>query len=87
MCACNGTGVIQNDIGMGIYQFAPCICEAGNRSSEEVDRRRHAVMAILRGIHQLQLEGKWDAETWDGFGKGELHNSSTTKEVYEELAS
>lgn len=26
-------------------------CEAGNRSPEEVDRRRHAVMAELRGIH------------------------------------
>ncbi|HDR7595216.1 TPA: hypothetical protein QCX59_004426 [Bacillus mycoides] len=87
MCACNGTGVIRNDIGMGMYQFAPCICEAGNRSREEVDRRRHAVMAELKEIHQLQLEGKWDAETWDGFGKGELHNRSTTKEVHEELAS
>lgn len=87
MCACNGTGVIRNDIGMGMYQFAPCICEAGNRSPEEVDRRRHAVMAELREIHQLQLEGKWDAKTWNGFGNGELHNSGATKEVHEELAS
>jgi hypothetical protein len=87
MCACEGTGVIRNDMGTGIYQFAPCICEAGNQTPEEVDRKRHAVMAELREIHQLQLEGKWDAKTWNGFGKGELHNSSTAKEVHEELAS
>lgn len=68
MCACKGTGVIQNDIGTGMYQFGPCICEAGNRSPEEVDRKRHAVMARLREIHQLQLEGKWD---------GEIRNSRT----------
>lgn len=87
MCVCEGTGVISKDMGNGCYQFAPCICEAGNRSPEEVDGRRHTVMAELREIHQLQLEGKWDATTWNGFGKGELHNSSATKEVYEELAS
>ncbi|PER43283.1 hypothetical protein [Bacillus thuringiensis] len=87
MCACNGTGVIKNDIGNGCYQFAPCICEAGNRSSEEVDRRRHAVMAELREIHQLQLEGKWDATTWNGFGKGELHNGVAAGKVHEEIAS
>ncbi|WP_426940698.1 hypothetical protein ACQCPO_30545 (plasmid) [Bacillus mycoides] len=87
MCACNGTGVIRNDIGMGMYQFGSCICEAGNRTPEEVDRRRHAVMAELREIHQLQLEGKWDAKTWNGYGNGKLHNGSTTKEVHEELAS
>jgi hypothetical protein len=57
MRACNGTGVIRNDIGMGVYQFGPCICEAANITLEEVDRRRHAVMAELREIHQLQLEG------------------------------
>ncbi len=87
MCACNGTGVIRNDIGMGMYQFGSCICEAGNRTPEEVDRRRHAVMAELRAIHQLQMEGKWDAKTWNGNGKGELHNRSATKEIHEELAS
>ncbi|WP_240520963.1 hypothetical protein [Bacillus cereus] len=64
MCACNGTGVIQNDIGTGMYQFGPCICEAANQTPEEVDRKRHAVMARLRAIHQLQLEGKWDAMKW-----------------------
>lgn len=58
MCACNGTGVIRTDMGMGMYQFGPCVCEAGNRSPEEVDRRRHAVMARLREIHQLQQEEK-----------------------------
>jgi hypothetical protein len=68
MCACNGTGVIRNDQGNGCYQIAPCICEAGNRTPEEVDRKRHAVMARLRRIHQLQLEGKWD---------GEIRNSRT----------
>ncbi|MED1014524.1 hypothetical protein P4T54_24900 [Bacillus mycoides] len=87
MCACNGTGVIQNSIGMGMYQFGSCVCEVANITPEEVDKRRHAVMAELREIHQLQLEGKWDAKTWNGFGKGELHNSSATMEIHEELAS
>ncbi|KAA6457042.1 MULTISPECIES: hypothetical protein [Bacillus cereus group] len=87
MCACKGTGVIQNDIGTGMYQFGPCVCEAANETPEEVDRKRHAVMARLRAIHQLQLEGKWDGETWNGNGNGELHNSSATEEVHEELAS
>lgn len=63
MCVCEGTGVIKNDMGKGCYQFAPCICGAGNCRPEEVDRKRHAVMAELRKIYQLQLEGKWDAET------------------------
>ncbi|MED1565765.1 hypothetical protein [Bacillus paramycoides] len=61
MCACNGIGVIRNDIGMGMYQFEPCVCEAANITPEEVDRRRHAVMARLRAIHQLQMHEK--AET------------------------
>lgn len=87
MCVCEGTGVISNDMGNGCYQFALCICEAGNRSPEEVDRRRHAVMAELRVIHQLQLEGKWDATTWNGFGKGELYNGVAAGEVHEEVAS
>ncbi|MCC2347100.1 hypothetical protein LKM13_23965 [Bacillus anthracis] len=87
MCACNETGVIQNGIGMGMYQFAPCICEAGNRSPEEVDRRRHVVMAELREIHKLQLEGKWDATTWNGFGEGKLHNGIAAGKVHEEIAS
>ncbi|MFJ8457301.1 hypothetical protein [Bacillus paramycoides] len=87
MCACEGTGVIRNDMGTGMYQFAPCICATGNHSREESDRRRHAVMAELREIHQLQLEGKWDAETWDGFGKGELHNGVAAEKVHEEIAS
>ena len=68
MCACEGTGVIRNDMGTGIYQIAPCICEAGNQTLEEVDRKRHAVMSELREIHQLQLEGKWD---------GKIRNSRT----------
>ncbi|PEQ65505.1 hypothetical protein [Bacillus cereus] len=87
MCACNGTGVIQNDMENGCYQFGPCICEAANQTAEEVDRKRHAVMAELKTIHQLQLEGKWDAATWNGFGKGELHNGVAAEEVHEELAS
>ncbi|MCU5706111.1 hypothetical protein OCF67_18185 [Bacillus wiedmannii] len=68
MCACNGTGVIRNDIGTGMYQFGSCICEAANITPEEVDRKRHAVMARLKEIHQLQKEGKWD---------GEIRNSRT----------
>ncbi|MGG0209559.1 hypothetical protein [Bacillus mycoides] len=87
MCACNGTGVIRNDMGMGMYQFGSCVCKAANETPEEVDRKRHAVMARLRAIHQLQLEGKWDGKTWNGNGNGELHNGSATKEVHEELAS
>ncbi len=50
-------------------------------------RRRHAVMAELREIHQLQLEGKWDATDWIGFGKGELHNGVAEGEVHEEIAA
>ncbi|WP_368904923.1 hypothetical protein [Bacillus wiedmannii] len=71
----------------GCCQFVRCICEAGNRSPEEVDRRRHAVMARLREIHQLQLEGKWDAETWNGFGEGKLHNDVAAEKGYEEIAA
>lgn len=60
MCACNGTGVIQNGIGigMGMYQFGPCVCEAANQTPEEVDRKRHAVIARLMEIHRMQQEEK-----------------------------
>ncbi|MGE8057388.1 hypothetical protein ACQKOD_26595 [Bacillus mycoides] len=58
MCACNGTGVIQNDIGTGMYQFVPCICAAGNQTPEEVDRKCHVVMARLMEIHRMQQEEK-----------------------------
>ncbi|MGG0207790.1 Uncharacterized protein BWINRA5_00029 [Bacillus mycoides] len=58
MCACNGTGVIRNDMGTGMYQFAPCICAAGNQTPEEVDRKRHAVIARLMEIHRMQQEEK-----------------------------
>ncbi|HDR7980305.1 TPA: hypothetical protein ACOQ9V_004675 [Bacillus cereus] len=58
MCACNGTGVIQNGIGMGMYQFGPCVCEAANISPQEVDRRREAVIAKLKKLHKMQMEGK-----------------------------
>ncbi|MEC5238551.1 hypothetical protein [Bacillus mycoides] len=58
MCACEGTGVIKNDMGTGMYQFAPCICKAGNRTPEEVDRKRHAVMARLKEMHRMQQEEK-----------------------------
>ncbi|MFJ6034275.1 hypothetical protein ACIQFL_28665 [Bacillus toyonensis] len=54
MCACNGTGVIQNDIGTGMYQFAPCICEAANQTPEEVDRRRQVVIERLKETYRLQ---------------------------------
>ncbi len=54
MCACNGTGVIRNDIGMGMYQIGPCICEAGNRTPEEVDRRRQEVIERLKETYRLQ---------------------------------
>lgn len=87
MCACNGTRVIQNDIGTGMYQFGPCVCEAANQTHEEVDRKRHAVIAELREIHKLQLEGKWDATTWNGFGKGKLHNGVAAEKIHEEIAS
>lgn len=87
MCVCNGTGVIQNDIGTGMYQFGPCVCEAANQAHEEVDRKRHAVIAELREIHKLQLEGKWNAETWNGFGKGKLHNGVAAEKIHEEIAS
>lgn len=54
MCACNGTGVIQNDIGTGMYQFGPCICEAANITPEEVDRRRQEVIERLKEAYRLQ---------------------------------
>lgn len=58
MCACKGTGVIQNDIGTGMYQFGPCVCEAGNRSPEEVDRRRQEVIERLKETYRLQQLAK-----------------------------
>ncbi|MBE7128121.1 hypothetical protein [Bacillus mycoides] len=54
MCACEGTGVIRNDQGNGCYQIAPCICEAGNRTPEEVDRRRQEVIERLKETYRLQ---------------------------------
>ena len=45
MCACNGTGVIQDGVGMGMYQFGPCVCEAANQTPEEVDK---SVMSLWR---------------------------------------
>ncbi|MGH0511109.1 hypothetical protein ACQVN8_25415 [Bacillus paranthracis] len=58
MCACEGTGVIKNDMGKGCYQFRPCICEAGNRSPEEVDRRRQEVIERLKETYRLQQLAK-----------------------------
>ncbi|PHB24752.1 hypothetical protein COE80_17125 [Bacillus pseudomycoides] len=58
MCACEGTGVIRNDQGNGCYQFASCICSAGERSPEEVDRRRQEVMARLEMAYQMQMQEK-----------------------------
>ncbi|WP_242277542.1 hypothetical protein [Bacillus cereus group sp. BfR-BA-01446] len=86
MCVCEGTGVIKNNMGNGCYQFALCICEIGNLSPEEMGRRRYAVMAELKEIHQLQLEGEWDVMTWNGFEKGELHNGVAAVKVHEEIA-
>ncbi|AIY72782.1 TPA: hypothetical protein ACLQU7_005220 [Bacillus tropicus] len=54
MCACNGTGVIQNDIGTGMYQFGPCVCESANITPEEVDRRRQEVIERLKETYRLQ---------------------------------
>lgn len=54
MCVCNGTGVIQNDIGTGMYQFGPCICEAADITPEEVDRRRQEVIERLKETYRLQ---------------------------------
>ncbi|PES99199.1 hypothetical protein CN491_02640 [Bacillus cereus] len=58
MCACKGTRVIRNDMGMGMYQFGTCVCKVANQTPEEVDIRCHAVLAELREIHQLQLREK-----------------------------
>ncbi|PEW74039.1 hypothetical protein CN449_15350 [Bacillus thuringiensis] len=54
MCVCNGTGVIQNDIGTGMYQFGTCVCEAANITPEEVDRRRQEVIERLKETYRLQ---------------------------------
>ena len=59
MCACNGTGVIQNGTGMGMYQFGPCVCEAANQTPEEVDRKRHIVIARLNVGVGLQTQAGW----------------------------
>ncbi|HDR8494214.1 TPA: hypothetical protein QC448_005323 [Bacillus cereus] len=58
MCVCNGTGVIQNDIGTGMYQFGPCVCEAANITPEEVDRRRQEVIERLKETYRLQQLAK-----------------------------
>ncbi|MGG1339911.1 hypothetical protein ABE244_04825 [Bacillus toyonensis] len=54
MSACNGTVVIKNNIGMGMYQFTPCICEAVNITPEEVDRKRQEVIERLKEAYRLQ---------------------------------
>ncbi|MBH0323337.1 hypothetical protein [Bacillus cereus] len=54
MCACEGTGVIRNDMGTGLYQFAPCICEAANITPEEVDRKRQEVIERLKETYRIQ---------------------------------
>ncbi|WP_336993096.1 hypothetical protein [Bacillus toyonensis] len=74
-------------MGNGCYRFSPCICEAGNHSPEEVERRRHGVMAELREIHQLQLEGKLNSNNWNAIREGELSNGVTAGMVHEEIAS
>ncbi|EEK97148.1 hypothetical protein bcere0013_57110 [Bacillus cereus BDRD-ST26] len=43
---------------MGMYQFGPCVCEAANQTPEEVDRKRHIVIARLMEIHRMQQEEK-----------------------------
>ena len=58
MCACEGTGVIRNDIGTGMYQFAPCICAAGEQRQREADRKRQEVMARLEIAYQMQIQEK-----------------------------
>ncbi|WP_255287441.1 hypothetical protein [Bacillus pseudomycoides] len=55
MCACKETGVIRNDMGNGCYQFAPCICTAGNQSPEEVDERRHDVGNSLSNANEGEM--------------------------------
>jgi len=58
MCACEGTGVIRNDQGNGCYQFAPCICAAGERRQREADRKRQEVMDRLEMAYQMQMQEK-----------------------------
>lgn len=87
MCACNGTGVIQNDMGFGMYQFVGCICAEGERSREELERDRQVLMMNLKIALQLQKEGKWDAEAHRRFTERRLHDSSAATEVHEEVAS
>ncbi len=43
---------------MGMYQFGPCVCQAANQTPEEVDRKRHAVIARIMEIHRMQQEEK-----------------------------
>lgn len=87
MCACNGTGVIQNDMGSGMYQFVGCICKAGQRSHEEIDQRRQEVMDRLKLAHQMQMEGTWDDEAYRRFKEGKQSDNSTGAVIHERTAS
>lgn len=88
MCACNGTGVIQNDTGMGIYQIASCICSnAKGMSHEEWERRRQGFANWLDHAEQLHKEGKWNGESFNTFTNGRLHNQSAESKVHEAFAS
>ncbi|PFZ08465.1 hypothetical protein COL60_16435 [Bacillus pseudomycoides] len=58
MCACNGTGVIRNDIGMGMYQVVGCSCAAGERRQREADKNRQEVMKRLEMAYQMQMQAK-----------------------------
>ncbi|WP_242224536.1 hypothetical protein [Bacillus cereus group sp. BfR-BA-01380] len=87
MCTCNGTGVITNNVGFGMYGKYPCSCAAGERSREELDQHRQVLMKNLEIACQMQKEGTWDAEAHRRFAERRLYDSSTTKKVHETIAS
>ncbi|WP_034644119.1 hypothetical protein [Bacillus manliponensis] len=88
MCACNGTGIIQNDIGMGMYEISNCICSnAKGMSNEEWKQRRQDFANWIDHAEQLHKEGKWDGETFNTFTSGKQYNRSTESKVHEAFAS
>lgn len=86
MCACVN-GVITNDMGDGRYQVVPCSCQEAERSREEHARNRKEWLAMFNEAYKLNQEGKWNGEAYNRLTNGRLHNSSTTAEVHEEIAS
>lgn len=64
MCACEGTGIITNDMGMGMYGKHPCSCAAGERYREEHMQRYNAWLKQFNEIYDV-----WKGEQSHGTSK------------------